>query len=182
MFDTLLVTRDFEVAVRFLGFDYERWTQGFRNLEEIFDFTVNNKRFSSSIYLLENRNHTARVRDKKRPTYTEFLKWLAENPEKDSAFEWPEDKTVWLPEIFAAFPDLQQEYALAHDKLKRLELIKTKYNGEHITRLTGLTTKDLGEFIKAHHAFFESKTAFNDWVHDTEQSDIDSVIVAFSNR
>jgi hypothetical protein len=177
LFDTLVVTRDFDAAMTFLGFNAARWQEGFDNLEAIFNFTVDNPRFASKLYLLEERNHTARVRDKKRPTYTKFLKWLAEHPEKDSGFDWPEDKSVWLPEIFEAFPGLKPQWDVSNENLARARLVKEKYNGDRITELTGLTNKDLGNFIKNHHASFASKDAFNAWVYESEQSEIDSQIV-----
>jgi hypothetical protein len=178
LFDTLVVTRDFDEAMTFLGFDAARWNEGFNDLESIFEFTVNNNRFAHKLYLLEERNHTARVRDKKRPTYTKFLKWLEEHPEKDSGFEWPEDKNFWLPDIFKAFPDMEAKWIKANEKLARAQAIKQKYNGNRVTELTGLTNKELGVFIKEHRASFENDEAFNAWVHESTQEDIDKVIKA----
>lgn len=181
MFDVLLVTRDFKTALEFLGFDYLRWEKGFNNLEEIFEFTIHNDRFSASIYSLDNRNHTARVRDKKRPTYTKFLKWLEDHPEKDVAFEWPEDKSIWLNEIFAAFPEVNLAWIASSFNLDRARKIKEKYNGDLITTLTGLKNKDLGNFIKKHHASFESKESFNTWVFESSQSTVENGIMDFKN-
>ena len=39
----------------FLGYDYAKWQQGFQNLEDIFEFVVSSKWFSSEIFLLKNR-------------------------------------------------------------------------------------------------------------------------------
>lgn len=175
LFATVTLTRDYQKATEFLGFSYERWKLGFNNLEEIFHFVTDCPRFSTAIYLLENRNHTARVRDKKRPTYTKFLAWLEAHPEADKAFEWSEDKSVWLPEILAAFPEAVGEYKQALVNLEKQKLIRSKYNGEVVSNVTGLSGKALGSFMADFKNSFESKEAFNDYM---EQSDLDQIKAA----
>ncbi|MFK4132349.1 hypothetical protein ACI2KR_08650 [Pseudomonas luteola] len=177
LFETILITRDFAKTINFLGFSFDRWSQGFNNLEEIYEFTVSCHRFSTNTYLLENLKHTARVRDKKRPAYTNFLKWLEEHPEKDKNFVWPEDKSVWLEEIFRAFPDKKVEWESALVKLGRARDIKAKYNGALIESYTGLNGRELGEFIQLHHSKFDSKEAFNLWVYENNEETIKTAII-----
>ena len=180
LFDTVVVTRDFNKALTFLGFDAARWNQGFNNLEEIFAFVVANPRFTTKLYLLEERNHTARVRDKKRPTYTKFLTWLEEHPEKDSGFEWPEYKAAWLSDIFGAFPRAEQEWIAAQLKLDRAKRVKEKYNGLLVATITGLQSKALGSFMRE---FRESAgDGFEAWVLSSTSEDIKQRIEQFAKE
>lgn len=172
LFDTIMLTQSYEEALTFLGFDYARWKQGFNNLEEIFHFVTACPRFSSSIYALENRNHTARVRDKKRPTYTKFLVWLDEHPEADKAFDWSADKSVWLPEILSAFPGARENYERALSNLERQKRIKAKFNGELVTEVTGISGKELGTFMADFKNSFESREAFSEYM---EASDVETI-------
>ena len=177
-FATIMITQDFKAALEFLGFSYERWAQGFSNLEEIFNFTVANPRFNSAIYLLENRNHTARVRDKKRPTYTKLLEWLEDHPEVDKAFEWSEDKSVWIPVILEAFPNAKADYEQALKNLERQRALKVKFNGDIVSEATGLEGKDLGIFVADFKKSFESKEAFNQFIEENDEVTIKEKILA----
>lgn len=70
---------DYYDALRYLEVDVERYKRGFDTLEEIFEFVASSPYFNPDIYLLHNRNHISRVRDKKRKTYSAFLTWCEEN-------------------------------------------------------------------------------------------------------
>lgn len=144
--DKLLVTRNFGHALSFLGFDAERWRGGFDTLDDIYQFVASGSRFNPDLYPLENRNHTARVRDKKRPVYTGFLLWLEAHPSL-CGFTWMEDKSHYLPEVMAAFPTLQMEYDNSLAKLNQTKAIRACFNGEVVTAITGLTGKQLGGFM-----------------------------------
>lgn len=141
----ILVSRDYHFMLDYFGFDSERYKLGFNELEDIFQFIINSKYFCPSIFLLENRNHTARVRDRKRKTYTEFLKRIEGLPD---TFEF-KSKDFYLQEMLAdeRFKDFKAEYdaALAYHAVYKSA--KEKYNGEMVSRVTGLTHKELGEFM-----------------------------------
>lgn len=137
------LSRDPDQMLAFLGYDAKRYHQGFNNLEEIFDFVCSGEFFNPDIFLLENRNNKSRTRDKKRPTYQKFLKYLEtlENPKRT---DFPEDKSVWLPRMFSFFPNAQQkiDQALAEEKVKND--FRGVFNGEIFTEKTGVVGKDLG--------------------------------------
>ncbi len=95
------------------------------------------------IYLLENRNAKSRIRDKKRLAYMGFLKWCEAHPDLP-AFSYPNDKSAWLPRIAEHFPHFQAEYDQAVADLAELRAVKAKFNGEWVSKLTGLQGKELG--------------------------------------
>lgn len=74
----ILVTRDWSAALTFLGYDPGRWGQGFDTKDEMFAFVAGSHAFHPVAFPLEHRSHKARVRDRKRPTYTAFLQWLTD--------------------------------------------------------------------------------------------------------
>ena len=185
LFDTIVLTREFKVAIQFLGYSYIRYVDGFDDMEDIFRFTVNTPMFNSAIYDLDNRNHTARVRDKKRPTYTAFLEWLKVHPEVDKQFNFPKDKTIWHPFIWADFPDAKIEFDAAMARLERKKLVKSKFNGEIVRDLTGLEGKELGGFItEFKNSFYlpENQEHFDWFIINADQGEINQMILkAFRN-
>ena len=165
VYATLNVTNDIAEAFYFMGYDYALWQQGFQTLEEIFQFTASSYYFNSDIYLMHNRNAVGRIRDAKRKTYTEFLKWCTTTKELNA---WPwylEDK-----ELRAANREFHLDRArkrwsgfasrmdvLLADRQNSLD-IKTRWNGNNVSSWTGLSGKQLGQFMRIakEHPDFQS--------------------------
>ncbi|MHD0644221.1 nucleotidyltransferase family protein [Pseudomonas aeruginosa] len=147
MFKEIMITRDFGAAIELLGFNAARWAEGFDNLEQIYEFASSSARFNPDIYKLENRNHTARMRDRKRPVYTAFLKWIDENEDSLPRFAWNEDKNVYLVDVFKAFPHVRAEYDASWEELNRQRAARDRLNGDVVSQATGFAGKQLGEFF-----------------------------------
>lgn len=77
-------------ALRYLELDVTKYKQGFDTLEEIFDYVASSPYFNPEIFLLHNRNHISRTRDKKRKTYQAFLEYCERN--KDNLTHYLYDK------------------------------------------------------------------------------------------
>ena len=149
------LSKDPRAIVEFLGYDYDRFAKGFDTVEEIFNFTASTEFFNKEIYLLENRNHTSRTRDRKRKTYSQFLTWI-ETAELQYSYPWSElkeqggrmYKQQFMERAFKFFPAFKAE----HDKIQAgFELWKSSkanFNGDLVREWTGLTDKKLGEFMK----------------------------------
>ncbi|WP_431689030.1 hypothetical protein [Hahella sp. NBU794] len=178
LFTEVLVTRDFDKAVRFLGFDISRWKQGFDDLIQLYQFISASKYFDKNIYLLENRSHNARVRDAKRPTYTGFLNWLREAYTGEDFKDWPASKTAWLPQIFAEFPEAEAAWRAAETDLACQREIKRKFNGELVSGLSGLTGTELGALMQQIRHSFEDKKAFDLFVLNASESEIEALVIA----
>ncbi len=158
-FRELLLTRDFDLALRFLGYDPARFHQGFEVLPDLFEYVAGSAFFNRDIFLLENRNYQSRVRDRKRKTYTEFLKWCEDQPGLP-AFPYPEDKQKWLPRLFEWFPAFQLDYLQAEKDLVRQREAKERFNGELVANWTGLQDKELGAVMKRVRESFDSQDHF----------------------
>jgi hypothetical protein len=157
-FRELLLTLDYGVALSFLGYDPARFQEGFESLQDIFEYVAGSAFFNRDIFLLENRNHQSRVRDRKRRTYMEFLQYCEKHPELP-AYDYPAEKSAWLPRIAEYFPHFQAEYDQALADLTELRAVKAKFNGEWVSQLTGLQGKELGELMRRFRESFESPEA-----------------------
>lgn len=142
----ILVDADFFSAIEYLGFDSNKWTQGFDTFEEMFEWVKNSKYFEYNAFPLEFQNHRARVRDAKRKTYNAFLEWL--NWEGEYV---PTDKEANIARLRAdfSFVDKQIIEAEAADDLRIA--YKEKINGKVVGEQTGLSGKELGAVMQYVH-------------------------------
>jgi hypothetical protein len=171
-FRELVLTRDYDTALKFLGYDVERFRQGFDTLEDIFWYVARSAFFNRDIFLLENRNAQSRIRDKKRRTYMEFLKFCEAHPELP-AFKYPKSKKDWLPRIAEHFPHFQAEYDRALADLERQRAVKDKFNGKWVSKVTGLQGPELGGLMKRFKESFETPEALQAFVLSHSLLDIE---------
>ncbi|MFZ6654829.1 hypothetical protein [Undibacterium sp. TJN19] len=173
----LCITTDFSTALDLLGYDAERYetmriTGQFRTLHDIFQYVVSSPYVNREIYLLDNRNHKARIRDAKRATYTAFLIWLEEQAEGVlPAYPWAEagsrerqqQKQEFLESAFAEFPAFKQAYDQALAVNARRKQVRLQYNGSLAAEFTGLSGKPLGELMARVRNAFVDESAFEDF-------------------
>lgn len=182
----LTITTDFSLALRLCGYDDARYenlrrNQGFRTLADIFQYVISSPYVNRDIYLLENRNHKARIRDAKRPTYTAFLAWLeAQAVENFPAYPWAangsEERFVqqqaFLERAFALCPDFQEQYQQAFALAARKNKLKQCFNGALVGAVTGLSGKTLGIVMTNVRKGFRDETAFEDFFIQADEAAI----------
>ena len=149
------LSKDINTILAFAELEAERFLQGFDTLEDIFRFAASSPYFNKAIYLLDNRNHASRIRDKKRATYNALLKWL-ETQENLNTYPWDtlreqggrQIKESFLQRAFEWFPAAKPHYEqlLAHNELRKRA--NEKFNGVLIQSWVGLEGKELGAFMK----------------------------------
>lgn len=139
----ILLTRDFDKSLSFMGFEPKRFREGFENLEEVYKYVGGSKYFDGNIYLMENQSYKYRVRDKKRPTYQQFLQWIRDN-DTPSVFTYPQNKEEWLPKIFEAFPEFKKNYDLTLENYANILIVREKFNSELMSEWSGKTGQALG--------------------------------------
>lgn len=153
-FRNIILLTEWEDILPVLGCSYERYVQGFFLLEDMFEFVVSSPYFNKDIYLLHNRNHTSRVRDAKRKTYTEFLKWLETYQETDAQIAMKEQrpreagKQQWLPYLFETIEGFEETYKSVQTEWDQTVEFKKRYNGDLVKQWTGIEGKELGIFTK----------------------------------
>lgn len=141
----ILLTRDLRLSETFADVNP---IDNFDTLEEIFEAVAASKYFNPDIFLLENRNHTARVRDRKRATYTAFLEWCKTQTVKTEFYQFDPDKTVYHRKIFKAFPHAKAEFDELWRRKFEIEAAALKFNGDIVKELTGRENVRLGELMK----------------------------------
>jgi hypothetical protein len=153
-FKTVIVETDWAKILHVLGLSYERYTQGFDTLEDIFEFVVSSPYFNKDIFLLHNRNHTSRTRDRKRKTYMEFLKWVEDYKQTTEQNFWQEwrkgevSKACWLPKLFREMPHFEKLYNEVQAEWEEAVEYKRRFNGDLVMQWTGLKDKELGKFMQ----------------------------------
>ena len=137
----VLLTCNFFTALDFLGFDVERYKQGFATLDEIFEFIYQSKFFQESYFSLDNRPADMRARDKKRANYGLALDYFAKKGEKQSLYLLPDDEI-----INQTFPHSLEEMLGLQKEMQHKIKIKESINSKKIVQslLNGI-----GQAVKA---------------------------------
>lgn len=125
----VLLTCDFFTALDFLGFDIERYKQGFATLDEIFEFVYQSKYFKESYFSLDNRPADMRARDKKRANYGLALDYFAGKGEKTSFHPLFDDEV-----INQAFPHSLEEMLRLQKQMKIQTKIKESISSKKIVK------------------------------------------------
>jgi hypothetical protein len=144
----IMVSKNFPKIFEFLGFDYNRWLEGFDTLEDIFDYVATSPYFDCNMFALEHLNKINRERNAKRKSYMSFLDYISENY-GDREFQF-EEKSVYVSKANRVFPD-----ARITENMRRLEYIeakklyiKSKFGGAEVMRRYGVKGKELGDLLK----------------------------------
>lgn len=177
----VLLTRDFDKSLTFLGFEPKRFREGFQNLKEVYEYVGNSKYFNGDIYLLENQSYKSRVRDKKRPTYQMFLNWIRET-DKPSSFTYPDNKDEWLPLMFKEFPNFKKEYDKALERSSQIIDFKEKFNAKIISKWTGRTGEALGHLMSNVKGNFENDLKMLDFLKNKDTEEIKDFILSVDKK
>ena len=180
-FRDVLLTRDFDHALRYLGYEPARFRAGFADLPAIFEYVAGSAFFNRSIFLLENRNYRSRVRARTRKTYTGFLQWCEERPDLP-AFRYPVDKAEWLPRMFEWFPAFRADYDRALADLATQRALKERFNGELVSAWTSLVDKPLGALMREFRASFESPERMTEFLLAASEADLRERVLALRAR
>ena len=176
--DEIVLTRDYDRALTFLGYEAGRFRRGFNTLDEIFSFVASTPYFNPDIYLLENRNHAARTRDRKRTTYRNFLNWCERG--STPRFVFAEDKAVWDARIMEHFPHFGEAREAICRRLEVSRSVRDRFNGDVVSQLTGLKGKELGGRMTRIRESFGSLEAFRDFVIKASDSELRACMLAVS--
>lgn len=175
MMGDIEISKDHRKVLEFLGFDPDVYDRGFNDLNEIFEYVVSSKYFDPWMFDLENLNRINRERDKKRKTYSEFLKYVEkfkEGKTREDYYYFHPDKRVYLGLIDETFPGTLRKYRNLEKKEERKRLVSSLYNGNILMNRFGLSGKDLGSAIGKFEKSFESKEVLENWIIEVSDTDI----------
>lgn len=145
----ILLTTDAQKIFEVGGYDYKRYLHGFDTLKDIFDFAITSRYFDTEIFQMANLKSIDKKRNRKRGSYHTFLKYLEDN-KIDISYPFERDKSIYLPIIEEAFPEVGFLERL--NELKEKDEINRqlaeKFNGNLVMEwLPELKGKKLGEAI-----------------------------------
>ena len=146
----VIISKDYDKIYEFLGLDYNRWKEGFDELEDIFKFISESPYFNWEYLQLENNNRINRERDAKRKSYMGFLEYIDENcKDAEHQYQYEKDKSVYVDKAAEFFPEsniITEIRRMEYEECKSLYM-KSKFNGGEVMRRYGLKGKDLGDSL-----------------------------------
>lgn len=153
-FSEICITKDIYAILGLLKLDAQTYIQGFDTLEDIYRYVASSPYFNKQIFLLYNRSHSSRIRDRKRQVYHQFLIWMEQQQDLPE-YPWPSfderggysHKDEWFQIVYHQFPDFQEQYIEQKRQFDQQILIKEKFNGQIVQALTGLTGPLLGDMM-----------------------------------
>lgn len=173
----IYLSRDMKQILGFLDLSYDRWAEGFDEVEEIFNYVINCKYFTSNSY--DEKYFNVRKRATERPDFNKFLDYLKKNGiEKNYSFY--KEKELYIPMIEKYFPEskLSEKYKIHLFNQKIAKEVAEKFNGRTIMRVLNVTdgtiVGDRIGKIKAHYG-----DAFEDFILKSTQEEIDAMIKQF---
>ena len=174
----LTLTKEPRRIYEFLGYDYDRYLQGFDTIEEVFEFVKSGKYFSTPMFAYENLNHQNRTRNKKRKVYEYFLEYIS-----DLHQEYPfKPEREYLDYIDEVFPEVSLKAQLIELEVanqKRIEL-KEKFSGKVVLEvLPNIKPEKLGKFIQA---FKSSIPNFDLFIEYSSEDVIKAAIESFNSK
>ena len=176
----ILVTTCHDETLEFLGLDPAVFYRGFDTLNDIFNFVASSKYFNPAAYALENVSAAGRVRDKKRHTYTEFLKFCSSYT--GDVLEMG-DKSLYLGAIFDRWPHVAEQFrTITSEALLTVEA-GNRLNGEVVKQITGLSGVELGRFmatVKQHELLGNSAVVMH-LDHATIQQIVEELYAKYVN-
>jgi hypothetical protein len=189
VYGEVVVSRDIKQILEFGDLNYDQFMAGFSTINEMFLWVSASKYFHKDIYLLHNRNHTSRTRDKKRKIYNAFLTWCETAPNLPT-YPWTEmreqdgyaGKPEFLKLALSQFDGFQEVHDRVQLDYKNDLTARAKFNGDVVAALTGTSGKDLGMFMQHFIKVHGGKDKCWATVLALTSSDIDTLIVAEYNR
>jgi hypothetical protein len=173
------LSRDMREILGFLGLSYTRWTKGFNKLEEIFDYIIDCKYFTSNSY--DEKYFNVRKRSVERPDFNTFLDYLKEK-KIEKNYPFVKEKERYIPFIESQFPKSQliDKYE-AHLKAQVVaKEIAEKFNGRVVMRVLEISDgKAVGDFIYRFKKHYEPE--FENYIQQHTQDQIDESIRLFND-
>lgn len=171
--DFFLITLEKRPRVIFeiLGFDYERFEQGFSAKEDLFKWIASSNYFDPKIFNLDELNSSNRTRNAKRPTYNALVEWVRDKEGK------PRPSKAEMREfIIREYPHVQAKIEEKSSQIIKNKERAAKFNGNLVRELTGLEGAALGKFIKDFKGHYSVYMPFEVYLDDRTQEMVASDI------
>lgn len=139
----VLISYTYEDILNLLHLDINKFNEGFKTEEEVFEWLASTEYFDSNIYSFKNMNNKDRTRDKKRKFYNSFLKYLEDNSITGN------ENSKQLKINFKDFEGFDSRYKERDSKYESINKYRNKFNGFLVSNLRNIKEKELGLFMKS---------------------------------
>lgn len=158
------VSRDPEQVFEFLGFDYNRFQEGFDTLEDVFEYVVNSKYFSVDAFLPENLTADQRHRDTKRKVYDHFMRYLEREAPDQRMDRWSHERAVREAESFFPEAKLREKIEAAKNRYEKRKEAKDVLDGHVLMDTFGLEGRELGAAIGKFKEPFNTDEEYHEYL------------------
>lgn len=159
----ITISKDPPKIFEFMGYSYERWKQGFKDLESLRDYLFSSPRIHRDFLTANSEDTKHRKRDRLRSAYNTLYQWFNENresfPEKAKLPipEKIEDKLAYIEKHFPE-SDLTAKYYLVRKRIKDSTEARNKFSGKHLQEMfPELQGKEFGDFMQMWSRQWSSK-------------------------
>lgn len=166
----IILTKDNNVALEFLGFDYNKFNNGFETLDEIFEFVISSKYFNPKFYDLSLQNKTNRDRDKKRINYQLFLGRI-EKLNSENFYHIHKNRDYYLGLIDHYFPGFMKKYSELYTQKEMNQKVREIFNGNVIKHLYGKNVEKISHDIAKFRNSFSSIDEMNRYILETADTE-----------
>lgn len=160
-----VLTRDPKEAFGFLGFDYQRFQEGFTYMTDIFEYVRSSKYFCKEAFEPENMTADQRHRDRKRPVWDKFKTFLQNTDTEKNKQKRPTQEEA-IQKAKQAFPESEIHHRLEGDKemFRLREKARETWTGEVPMNEFGIEGERLGSMIQAFQNTFNSDRHRFEWI------------------
>lgn len=174
-FGSVYLSKDTKRCLEFMGLSYQKFLDGFDDINDVFEYIQTSKYFEGSSFLFENLNHENKNRNKRRPNYILLLDYLEKN-NITTKLKWDKTEEEYFEDVLNFFSNtkgelrakVEEEYA----KRKRNLAIKEKFNGTMVMEKFGVKGIELGDMLKKFNDSFSDAESRKIFIENTELSDI----------
>ena len=145
--ESIVLTQNWKEIFNYLELDYEKWKKGFQTVEDMFEMIISCKYFKKELYPLENLNHHNRMRDKKRPNYNKFLKYI-QNKNIINKFKDKYDDQYKVSYDALKYFNKVDIYQKKLKTYQNKETLKKFFNGNVVNKLFNVENVELGNYLK----------------------------------
>ena len=176
----IILSKNQREIYTFLDLSYDRFEEGFNDLEDIFKFISTSKCFNYEKFYLSSLSKINRERNKKRKSYMSFLDWIENNVNETTSKPLVEKLSInEINELFPSVNLLEQIKVLEEDYDRKL-LIKSKFNGSLVIEKYGFKEKELS--LKLNNFKEYINTNFNvGYDNFILNNDIENICLEFEN-
>lgn len=164
----ILLSESPRQVCEFLGLDWIKYTNGFANVNEIFEWIIQSKYFTTELFTTFNHDNMKRL--KLRPMYIKFIEYIGINKNKIyRGHQFSNNQQIEAINFF-------EKSNLVDDARTQLEIKKTvqaKFSGNYLVA-KGYDGKSIGKIMVHMKKTIGEKyqTTWDQWIYD---SDIESI-------